>query len=30
MSDNIKELNEANFTKETEKGVILVDFFAKW
>ncbi|KKK56944.1 hypothetical protein LCGC14_3059430, partial [marine sediment metagenome] len=30
MSNNIKELNESNFSKETEKGVILVDFFAQW
>ena len=26
----IKELSDENFEKETEFGVTLVDFFAKW
>lgn len=30
MSKNIKILDESNFSKEIEKGVTLVDFFAEW
>ena len=30
MTDKIKELNETNFSKEIEKDVVLVDFFAEW
>lgn len=27
---SIKQLNEGNFSKEIEKGITLVDFFAEW
>jgi len=30
MAKNVMELNESNFAKEIEKGVILIDFFAQW
>ncbi|NGX35059.1 MAG: Thioredoxin [Candidatus Anoxychlamydiales bacterium] len=30
MAKNIKMLDESNFSKEIEKGVALVDFFAEW
>ncbi len=30
MAKNIKKLDESNFSKEIEKGVTLVDFFAEW
>ncbi|HOY39666.1 MAG TPA: thioredoxin [Bacteroidales bacterium] len=29
-SSGIKVLNESNFTKNTKKGVVLVDFYADW
>jgi thioredoxin 1 len=30
MSDNVNELSEKNFDKETKKGKWIVDFWASW
>jgi thioredoxin 1 len=30
MSDKIKHLDDDNFTSETAKGLVLVDFYADW
>lgn len=30
MSQNLKHLDDANFSAEIEKGVVLVDFYADW